>query len=139
FEAQAEATPDATALVFRDEELTYAELNAWADGLARRLRALGVEPDVLVGLCAERSPAMVAALLGVLKAGGAYVPLDPSYPRERLRFMLEDSGAHVLLTRQHLLPLLDSYPGQVVCLDSDRRQADTAEGGDAAADVGGEN
>ncbi len=139
FEARAEATPDATALVFRHEELTYAELNAWADGLARRLRARGVGPDVLVGLCAERSPAMVAALLGVLKAGGAYVPLDPTYPGERLRYMLEDSGASVLLTEEHLLPLLDSYGGVVVCLDSDWRRGGTEEGEDAAADMDKDN
>jgi amino acid adenylation domain-containing protein len=140
FEVQAEATPDATALVFRDEELTYAELNAWADGLARRLRARGVGPDVLVGLCAERSPAMVAALLGVLKAGGAYVPLDPTYPGERLRYMLEDSGVSVLLTDEHLLPLLDSYGGEVVCLDSEWRGGGEAEGGNwAGAEVDGEH
>src|SRR3989440_9148670 len=87
------------------------------------LRARGVGPDVRVGLCAERSPEMVAALLGVLKAGGAYVPLDPSYPGERLRFMLEDSGAPVLLTQERLLPLLAGYDGEAICLDAGREAA----------------
>jgi amino acid adenylation domain-containing protein len=139
FERQAEATPDATALVFQDEQLTYAELNASADRLARRLRARGVGPDVLVGLCVERSAEVVVGILGVLKAGGAYVPLDPAYPQERLAFMLEDSGASVLLTQRHLLPLLTSYSGEVVCLDPGWRQAGTGGAGNLAAGVDGEN
>ncbi|HZI17116.1 MAG TPA: condensation domain-containing protein, partial [Pyrinomonadaceae bacterium] len=96
-EAQAARTPGATALVFGRERLTYAELDGRADRLARRLRRLGVGPDVLVGVMMERSAEMVVALLGVLKAGGAYVPLDPSYPAERLAFMLADAAAPVLL------------------------------------------
>ncbi|HEY0171187.1 MAG TPA: amino acid adenylation domain-containing protein, partial [Pyrinomonadaceae bacterium] len=102
FEAQAARTPDATALVFGRERVTYAELNASADRLARRLRAEGVGPEVLVGVMMERSPEMLAGLLAVLKAGGAYVPLDPQYPRERLAFMLADTAAPVLLTQRHL-------------------------------------
>ncbi|HLC40230.1 MAG TPA: condensation domain-containing protein, partial [Methylomirabilota bacterium] len=97
FEAQVDRTPDAVAVVFEGRQLTYRELEARANQLARYLGKLGVGPDVLVGLCLERSLEMIVALLGVLKAGGAYVPLDPGYPEERLRFMLEDARAPVLL------------------------------------------
>nr|QDA77045.1 polyketide synthase/nonribosomal peptide synthetase [Jahnella sp. MSr9139] len=110
FEAQVERTPDAVAVVFEGQELTYAELNRRANQLARHLQSLGVGPEVLCGLCVERSLEMVVALLGILKAGGAYVPLDPSYPRERLAFMLEDSRISVLLARDHLLPALPGHP-----------------------------
>ncbi|HEV3049920.1 MAG TPA: AMP-binding protein, partial [Longimicrobium sp.] len=98
FEAQAARTPDAVAVRFEDESLTYAELNARANRLAHYLRARGVGPEVRVGVLVERSPALIAAVLGVLKAGGAYVPLDPTYPAERLRYVLQDSGARVLVT-----------------------------------------
>jgi amino acid adenylation domain-containing protein len=101
-EAQAARTPGAPAVVFEDEALSYGELDARADRLARRLRALGVGPEARVGVCAERSPELVVALLAVLKAGGAYVPLDPSYPRERLAYMVEDSGACLLLVQAAL-------------------------------------
>ncbi len=97
-EAQAARTPDAVALMHDDQRLTYAELNARANRLARHLRRLGVGPEVRVGVCVERSFEMVVGLLGILKAGGAYVPLDPAYPSERLRFMLEDARVAVLLT-----------------------------------------
>ncbi|HEX9936446.1 MAG TPA: amino acid adenylation domain-containing protein [Longimicrobium sp.] len=97
-EAQVERTPGAVAVVFEGERVTYAELNARANRLAHHLRALGVGPDVRVGICVERSVEMVVGLLGILKAGGAYVPLDSSYPVDRLRFMLEDSAPAVLLT-----------------------------------------
>ena len=99
FEAQVERTPDAVAVVFEDQQLTYRELNPRANQLAHHLRALGVGPEVLVGICMERSLEMVIGLLGILKAGGAYVPLDPAYPQERLAFMLEDAQAPVLLTQ----------------------------------------
>jgi amino acid adenylation domain-containing protein len=106
FEEQVARTPDAIALVFNDHELSYAALNELADGLAARLRARGAGgPDTLVALCAERSLEMVAGLLGILKAGAAYVPLDPAFPSERLAFMLEDSGATVLVTQRHLQAL----------------------------------
>jgi non-ribosomal peptide synthetase component F len=103
FEAQVERTPDAIAVVFEGEELTYGELNRRANRLAHYLRRLGVGPEVLVGICVERSLEMVVGLLGILKAGGAYVPLDPEYPRERLEFMLEDAQIPVLLTQQRLM------------------------------------
>ena len=92
FEEQAERTPHAVAVEIGEERLTYAELNARANRLAHHLRALGVGPDALVGMCVERSVELVVGLLGILKAGGAYVPLDPSYPAQRLAFMLADTG-----------------------------------------------
>jgi len=118
FEEAVSLSPDAVAVVFEGEELSYRELNARANQLARHLRSLGVEPEVLVGICVERSPLMVIGLLGVLKAGGAYVPLDPNYPKERLAFMLEDSSVQVLLAQEKLLEKLPPHSARVVCLDS---------------------
>jgi amino acid adenylation domain-containing protein/non-ribosomal peptide synthase protein (TIGR01720 family) len=103
FEAQVERTPNAIAVVFEEKKLTYRELNARANRLAHYLRAQGVGPEMLVGVCLDRSLEMMVAILGVLKAGGAYLPLDPAYPKERLAFMLEDSQASVLLTQQRLV------------------------------------
>jgi amino acid adenylation domain-containing protein len=119
FEAQAARTPDAPALVFGAETLTYGELDAYANRMAHHFRALGVGPDTLVGLCTERTPRMVAALLGILKAGGAYVPLDPAYPPERLAYMLEDSGAPVLVSETALLAGMRTQGARVVDLDRD--------------------
>ncbi|HEU4881108.1 MAG TPA: amino acid adenylation domain-containing protein, partial [Longimicrobium sp.] len=102
FEAQAARTPEAVALVFEDETLSYAELNARANRLAHHLRGLGVGPDARVAICVERGPEMVAGLLAILKAGGAYVPLDPAYPADRLRYMLEDSAPAALVTQSSL-------------------------------------
>ena len=121
FEGQAARTPDAAAVVFAGGQLTYAELNERAEGLAHHLADMGVSPEVVVGIMTERSPEMVIALLGVLKAGGAYVPLDPAYPRERLAFMLEDSRAQVLLTQERLLGQLPEYEGLIVGLDAGGR------------------
>ena len=95
-------SPEATAVVYEDEQLSYAELNRRANQLAHYLRELGVRPDARVAICVERGFEMIVALLAVLKAGGAYVPLDPAYPIERLRFTLEDSAPVVLLTQSHL-------------------------------------
>ncbi len=100
FEAQVERTPDAVAVVSDDQQLTYRELNRRANQLAHYLRARGVGPETLVGVCVERSPVMVVGLLGVLKAGGAYVPMDPNYPAERIQYMLEDAQVSVLLTTE---------------------------------------
>jgi amino acid adenylation domain-containing protein len=119
FEEQAARTPDAIAVVFDDEQLTYGELDGRANQLARHLRSLGVGPDVLVGVLMERSVEMVVALLAVLKAGGAYVPLDPEYPRERLSFMLADADVEVLLTQQRLRDMLSGSEARVICLDDD--------------------
>jgi amino acid adenylation domain-containing protein/non-ribosomal peptide synthase protein (TIGR01720 family) len=119
FEAQAARTPDAVAVVFQEEQLTYADLNRRANQLAHHLHGLGVEPEVAVGVCVVRSVEMVVGLLGILKAGRAYVPLDPTYPQERLAFMLADARTPVLLTQQQLLENLPEYSARVVCLDSD--------------------
>jgi amino acid adenylation domain-containing protein len=119
FEAQVEQTPEAVAVVFEDQELTYRELNQRANQLAHHLRSLGVEPEVIVGLCLERSLEMVVGLLGILKAGGAYIPLDPAYPPERLSFMLDDAQVLVLLTQQQLVEKLPEHKAHVVCLDND--------------------
>jgi amino acid adenylation domain-containing protein len=118
-EEQVERTPDATALVFESQRLTYRELNARANQLAHRLRKMGVGPEVLVGICAERSVEMVVGLLGILKAGGAYVPIDPSYPKERLAVMLEDAAPPVLLTLERLLEFLPDHKIPTICLDRD--------------------
>ncbi|MHC5771958.1 MAG: amino acid adenylation domain-containing protein, partial [Nostoc sp.] len=122
FEEQVEKTPSSVAVVFGDEQLTYQQLNTRANQLAHHLQTLGVKPEVLVGICVERSIEMVVGLLGILKAGGAYVPLDPNYPQERLSYMLADSAVPVLLTQQSLLPSLSEYQAAVVCLDTHWRQ-----------------
>nr|WP_255217199.1 non-ribosomal peptide synthetase [Myxococcus sp. AM010] len=116
-ERQAAATPDAVAVVAGDEVLTYRELMRRSDRLARKLRALGVGPEVRVGLCAERNADLLVAVLGILKSGGAYVPLDPAYPSQRLAFMIEDSQPRVLVGQR---ALLDALPhGDVVRLALD--------------------
>jgi|GEM_PF-1255062 len=102
FESQVEQTPDAVAVVFEEQQLTYAELNAKANQLAHYLQGLGVGSEVLVGLCIKRSVNMVIAMLGILKAGGAYVPLDPAYPAERLSFMLQDAELSIVVTQEKL-------------------------------------
>jgi amino acid adenylation domain-containing protein len=116
-EAQAELAPDAPAVVFEREAMSYGELNRRADALARRLRALGVAEGTCVGLCVERSPEMLVGILGILKAGGAYVPLDPAYPEVRLRLVLEDTGASLLLTQNRLLHQLRDVSAEAVTLD----------------------
>ncbi|MBF1989859.1 non-ribosomal peptide synthetase [Fischerella thermalis] len=118
FEAQAEKTPNAVAVVFGDEQLTYRELNQRANQLAHYLRKLGVKPEVLVGLYVERSIEMVVGLLAVLKAGGAYVPLDPAYPQERIAFMLADAQVAIALTQQKLAADLPTNLAQIICLDN---------------------
>lgn len=117
FEAQVAKTPDKIALVFGDESLSYAQLNARANAVAAKLQDLGVGPDDLVGVCVARSLEMMIALLGVLKAGGAYVPLDPNYPAERLSIMLKDSRAQVLLTQRQLERRLPTAHMRVLCVE----------------------
>ncbi|WP_408891435.1 non-ribosomal peptide synthase/polyketide synthase [Myxococcus faecalis] len=118
-EAQAERTPGLRALTFEGHHLTYGELEARANQLARHLQSLGAGPEVLVGVFLERSLELVIALVGILKAGAAYLPLDPELPRERLAGMLEDAGAAVVLTRQELASHLPSHPGHTVLLDAE--------------------
>ena len=119
FEAQVARTPDAVAVVAGDERVSYGELNRRANQLAHRLRRLGVGPDALVGICAERSVAMVVGLLGVLKAGGAYVPLDPAHPRARLALLLQDAGAAIILTQRTIVDALPTTTATIICLDTD--------------------
>lgn len=119
FTAQVEKTPDANALKFADQELTYHQLNCRANQLAHYLQSLGIATEDLVGICVERSLEMVVGLLGILKAGAAYVPIDPGYPQERLAYMLEDSQVSVLLTQSHLVDNLPTRPTHTICLDTD--------------------
>ncbi len=119
FEAQVEKTPDAVALIFNNQHLTYRDLNHRANQLAKHLQSLGVGTEILVGICIERSLEMVVALLAILKAGGAYVPLDPGYPQERLAFMLSDTQVSVLLTQKELVTKLPTHTALVICLDAD--------------------
>ncbi len=119
FEDQANRTPDAVAVVCGDERITFAELDVRANRLAHRLRAMGVRSETLVGLCVDRSIAMVVGLLGILKAGGAYVPLDPAFPRDRLEFMMTDSRMPVLVTEARLAAQLPSTEARVLCLDTE--------------------
>jgi natural product biosynthesis luciferase-like monooxygenase protein len=130
-EARAELAPDAVAVVFEDQQLTYRQLNRRANQLAHRLRRLSVGPETRVGIYMERSLDMIVGLLGILKAGAAYLPLDPTYPKERLAFMVEDAEAAVLLTQSKLLEQLPKMTDEsstpqsairnptVVCIDAD--------------------
>ncbi|MCP4658711.1 MAG: amino acid adenylation domain-containing protein, partial [bacterium] len=118
-EAQAERTPEAIAVEFADQRLSYRELNRRADHLAHYLRSLDIGLEVRVGLCVERSSELVVGLLGILKSGGAYLPLDPDLPPERLSFMAEAAGVRVLLTQERLLPILPKLAIPVVRLDRD--------------------
>ncbi|MDM8560643.1 amino acid adenylation domain-containing protein [Candidatus Parabeggiatoa sp. HSG14] len=119
FEENVEKNPDAIAIVFEKQHLTYTALNQQANQLAHYLQTLGVKPEVLIGLCIERSCEMVIGLLGILKAGGAYLPLDPAYPVARLMFMLEDADVPVLLTQSSLVEKLPSHQAQMLCLDTE--------------------
>jgi amino acid adenylation domain-containing protein len=119
FEAQAKRTPEATAVVFGDRQLRYRELNERANQLAHHLRALGVGPEVRVGLCLERSLEMIVGLLGILKAGGASVPLDPTDPADRLAFLLHDTQTPLLLTQTQLRARLPDTQARLLCLDAE--------------------
>ncbi|MGV0104585.1 Non-ribosomal peptide synthetase [Nostoc sp. DSM 114160] len=119
FEVQVERTPNAVAVVYENQQLTYQQLNNQANQLAHYLRSLGVKSDTLVGLCVERSLLTIVGILGILKAGGAYVPLDPEYPTERLSFMLEDAQVKVLVTQQQLVDTIPQHQAHIVCLDTD--------------------
>lgn len=123
FEEQVDKTPDAVAVVFEDQQLTYQQLNLQANKLAHYLQFLGVEPEILVGVYLERSLEMIVGYLGIFKAGGAYVPLDPNYPPERLNYMVADSQMSIILTHSSLLPHLSSTLEQsqtkIICWDKD--------------------
>jgi amino acid adenylation domain-containing protein len=119
FEQQVDRSPDAVAVVFKQRRLTYSELNQRANQVAHYLQKRGVGPEILVGVCFDRSPEMVVALLAVWKAGGAYVPLDPSYPKDRLAFMASDAGVKILLTDEKCGNLFPRAHDKVVSLNSD--------------------
>ncbi|HVM49205.1 MAG TPA: MupA/Atu3671 family FMN-dependent luciferase-like monooxygenase, partial [Candidatus Acidoferrum sp.] len=138
-EARASESPQAIAVVCRDQQVTYEELNTRANRLACYLAKLGVGPDVLVGVCAERSLEMLVALLAVLKAGGAYLPLDPSYPAARLRFILEDAQARVVLTQAHLAGTLPGGSRDILRLDTDWPRIEAEPGGNVNRNVGSNN
>ncbi|HKR15159.1 MAG TPA: amino acid adenylation domain-containing protein [Pyrinomonadaceae bacterium] len=128
FAAQAARTPAAAAVVYKDQSLSYAELDARANKLASYLRRRGVGPNSIVGLCVNRSLEMLVGLWGVLKAGGAYLPLDPEHPPARLAYQLSESASPVLLTQQSLLDLMPEFSGAVVCLDRDWQQFESESG-----------
>lgn len=119
FEIQAEQAPDAIAIVFDEEQLTYSALNARANQLAHYLQRQEVGPDILVGICMDRSPVLLVGLFGILKAGGAYLPIDPTYPEERIRYMLVDAHTPVVLTQSTLTDRLPAVESQVICLDTE--------------------
>ncbi|HEX6747472.1 MAG TPA: amino acid adenylation domain-containing protein [Longimicrobium sp.] len=134
FEAQAERTPDAAAVVHAGARWTYAAVESRANRLARRLRALGVGPEVKVAVCMERTPELVVALYAVLKAGGAYVPVDPAYPADRIGFMVAESGAPVVLTHASLAASLPATGARVLRVDADW-EAEVAGESDARLDL----
>ncbi len=139
FESQVELTPDQVAVIFEKQQLTYQELNRRANKLAHYLQTMNVGPEVMVGICLERSLNLVIGLLGILKAGGAYVPLDPAYPQDRLAFMLEDSQLPVLLTQQSQLERLPKNQAQVVCIDTDEETITRASESNPDSNVRPEN
>lgn len=122
FELQVERAPEATAVVFGNEQWTYRQLNEQANKLARYLRQIGVSLDMPVGLFINRSVQMVIGLLGILKAGGAYVPYDPTYPKARLATMFQEVPISILLTQESLINHLPEHKAKIVCLDTDQEQ-----------------
>lgn len=119
FEEQAERSPNRIAAVCENQQITYSELNARANQIAHYLQQLGIKPEVIVGICLDRSLEAIAGILGILKAGGAYLPLDPAMPKERLALMLQNAQTPVLLTQQHLINNLPETKAYIVCLDKD--------------------
>lgn len=139
FEAQVERTPDAFALIYEAEQLSYRELNNRANQLAHYLQESGVAADSLVAVMMERSSEMVLALLAVLKAGGAYVPIDPQYPQERLQYMLEDCGAGVLLTRSGLAANRTAAVARVINLEDERENIAARSEANVSEEIGPDN
>ncbi|MTJ08953.1 non-ribosomal peptide synthetase [Anabaena sp. UHCC 0204] len=119
FEKQVEKTPEAVAVIYGNQQLTYRELNEKANQLANYLKTLGVKVETLVGICVERSLEMVIGLLGILKAGGAYVPIDPNYPAERIAYMLSDANVQILISQKSLLSSLSAHQTKIISLDQD--------------------
>ncbi len=119
FENQVQKNPEAVAIEYGEQRLTYAEVDQKANQVAHYLQKQGIGPEMLVGICVHRSPEMIIGLLGVMKAGAAYVPIDPAHPQERIAYMLQDTEAKVVLTQQELVDLLPEMEIDVVCLDGD--------------------
>jgi len=139
FETQVERTPLAVAVVFKDQMLTYRELNSHSNRLAHYLRKHGVGPDVPVGICVEPCIEMVVGLLAILKAGGAYVPLDPGYPKERLEFMVRDTAIPILLTQERLAGSLPSAIPHILRLDKDQEEVAAESESNLQGEFGGGN
>jgi amino acid adenylation domain-containing protein len=138
-EEHAQLRPDAIAVRSGSATLTYRELNRRANQLAHRLRKLGVGPEAIVGLCAERSLGMMVALIGILKSGGAYLALDPAYPKSRLAFMLDEARVRVLVTQETLIPQLPDSSAQKIYLDADAQELARESEQDPASGVAPEN
>ncbi|HEY7424336.1 MAG TPA: amino acid adenylation domain-containing protein [Gemmataceae bacterium] len=138
-EAQVERTPDAIALIHGEDRLSYQELNRRANRLAHHLRAQGVGPDQLVGVCLERSAEMVVALLGILKAGGAYLPLDPHHPAERVALILEDARVGLVVTQRHFAERFSAVGARTVCVDADAAVIACAEDSNLGGGAAGEH
>src|SRR5205823_5566785 len=139
FEDQAERRTQSVAAAFEDQRFTYQELNCRSNQLAHYLRKRGIGPDILVGLCVERSSEMIVGLLGILKAGGAYVPLDPAYPKDRIAYIMEDARAPVLLTQEKLLAGLPEQRAKMVLLDAHWPAIAKESGDNLARKAKGEN
>jgi len=139
FAKQAAKTPDAIAVVFEDKRLSYRELERRSNQLANYLQRMGLGPEMIVGLCIERSIEMVVGLLGILKAGGAYLPLDPSYPQERLAFMLTDSQAPIVVTHSRVESTLPVSWARTVCLDLERSEIEAQPVDAPESEVGADN
>ncbi|WP_372371491.1 amino acid adenylation domain-containing protein [Candidatus Uabimicrobium sp. HlEnr_7] len=139
FEEQVEKTPENTAAIFGKEAISYRQLNYRINQLARYLMSLGVGPEVLVGICIERSIEMIVGLLGILKAGGAYVPFDPEYPQQRLAYIIEDTKSSIVLTQKNLLSKFSSYGIKCVCLDEDWSEIAKKKGNNVENIAGPEN
>jgi amino acid adenylation domain-containing protein len=139
FEEQADTTPDATALMFGDETISYGELNRRANQMAHYLMAQGVSAESRVGICLDRSPALIINVLGILKAGGAYVPLDPAYPSSRLSFMLEDAGATLLLTEKQLRSSFQDQNTRTICVDELEEEITAGDEMNPRSNIGADN
>ncbi len=139
FEAQVERAPEAIALIYEDRTLTYRDLNRRANQLAHRLRALGVASTSVVGICMDRSLELIVSMLAILKAGGAYLPLDPSYPADRLAFMLQDTGATVLITQHHYLDLFAAQSLHLISLDANWQAIENEPQENLPGDTGGDS
>jgi len=138
-EAQAEQRPNAVAVVCESERITYADLNARANQIAHRLRAQGVGPEVMAGLYMERSIRTIVAIVGILKAGGCYVPIDLSYPQDRVAYILENSGAKVMITDAERVGAIPEFKGTVLGLDADYEEVGSEATGNLNHIVEGSN